>query len=340
VSSASAILNGGRRERFHAATVEKVCEAAREIGYQAHAGARLLRQGRSTLIGLAVRAEILHWHTINSLLIAAHAELSKRGWQPVIVDPEQMVPGKSFAPFPSPEMLAGIISIDMAMEKHVPSFYKVLSARLPVVALYPMQKSDVDWVTTDRAAGIEMAFDHLWKLGHRRIAFTEISPSASLTSREKILGWKRALRRVKLSPDAACFIALGETELAEKRSEKIMATLLAMRDQERPTALICGGDEVALRVLHLWSEAGRRVPAELSLVGFDDVQHAEYTVPALTTIAQPVAAVAQAAVERMSTLIELSRQEKTWTPQRQLIAPQLVIRSTTQHLKNGVENIA
>jgi DNA-binding LacI/PurR family transcriptional regulator len=330
-SSASAVLSGGRRDLFRAATVEKVYAAARELGYQAHAGARLLRQGQSTLIGLAVRTDILDWHSINSLLTAAHAELVRRGWQPVIVDPEQMVPDKSFAPFPSPEMLAGLISIDMAMENHVPSFYKVLGARLPIVALYPMlREAAVDCVTTDRAAGIEMAFDHLWELGHRRIGFIEVHPWESLTSREKLTGWKRVLRRRNLKPQEAHFFPADALLTPKERSDRVAKTLLGMSERERPTALICSGDEIALRVLHLWSEAGRRVPDELSLVGFDDVKHAEYSVPALTTVAQPVEAIARAAVERLSTLIELAGQEKTWQPQHRLIAPQLVVRKTTR----------
>jgi LacI family repressor for deo operon, udp, cdd, tsx, nupC, and nupG len=329
-SSASAVLNGGRRDLFRPSTVEKVYEAARELGYQAHAGARLLRQdkNRTTLVGIATHAEILNWHTVSSLIVATHTELLQAGFQPVLVIPEQMVPGKSFAPFPSPEMLAGIISIDMTMEHRVPDFYKVLTTRLPVVALYPVEDHLVDCVTTDRSRGIELVCEHLIELGHRRIAFAE---AQSFTGDMKIAAWKEACQEHGIECRSEYLISLDVEDHPIIRGEKAAQKLIEMRKEgnELPTALMCGSDEIALCAMRTLSKAGWRIGTDISVAGFDNERHAQYSMPSLTTVAQPAEAVAKAAVDRLGELIELGRGEKAWTPKQQLIAPQLMAREST-----------
>jgi DNA-binding LacI/PurR family transcriptional regulator len=329
-SSASAVLNGGQRDLFRASTVEKVYAAARELGYQAHAGARLLRQNKSrgTLIGIATHAEILNWHTVSSLIVATHTELVARGFQPVLVIPEQMVPGKSFAPFPSPEMLSGIISIDLTMEKRVPDFYKVLASRLPIVALYPVEDHVVDCVTTDRARGIEMVCEHLAKLGHRRVAFAEARYN---TGSVKIHAWQQACIKMGFEKSDDYFIPLEVSDHPMVRGEKAAQALLDMKQAGKvlPTALICGSDEVALCAMRTLTKAGWEIGKDISITGFDDQTHSQYAIPSLTTVAQPVGAVARQAVSRLIELIEIGREEKPWAPQQQLIPPRLMIREST-----------
>jgi DNA-binding LacI/PurR family transcriptional regulator len=329
-SSASAVLNGGRRDMFRASTVEKVYEAARDLGYQAHAGARLLRQNKSraTLVGIATHAEILNWHTVSSLIVATHTELLECGYQPVLVIPEQMVPGKSFAPFPSPEMLAGIISIDMTMEHRVPDFYKVLATRLPVVALYPLEDRVVDCVTTDRQRGIEMMCEHLAELGHRKIAFAE---AHYFSGDLKITAWKNACERLGADTGPDFFIPLSAEDHPMVRGEKAAQALIQMKEEGKdlPTALMCGSDEVALCAMRALTLAGWRVGQDISVTGFDGQLHAQYSIPSLTTVAQPVEQIACNAVARLSQLIGISREEKTWSPQYQLIAPRLIARESS-----------
>jgi LacI family transcriptional regulator len=330
-SSASAVLNGGQVDLFRPATVEKVLKAARELGYQAHAGARLMRQSRSNLVGIATRTDILEWHTVASLTIAAHKELTRQGLQAVLVSPEQMVPGESFAPFPSPEMLAGIISVDLAMERSVPSFYKVLGERLPIVALYPLHESAVDCITTDRTAGIVIAFEHLWELGHRHIAFAEIGIAHSLTATAKMRGWQQICEKYNSTGTQLSYIELREDKDPIERGMILAKQIIDMRAEDRPTALICGGDEIALVVLSQFASAGLRVPDDISVVGFDNVRETRYSYPPLTTISQPIAEVAAAAVTRLKALLKLKATDRQLeTACEVLIEPQLIVRESTK----------
>jgi DNA-binding LacI/PurR family transcriptional regulator len=290
------------------------------------------------LIGIATHAEILNWHTVSSLIVATHTELMRCGYQPVLVIPEQMVPGKSFAPFPSPEMLAGMISIDMSMEKRVPDFYKVLTTRLPVVALYPVEDQLVDCVTTDRALGIEMVCEHLASLGHRRVALAEAD---SGTGKIKIRAWRQAGKKLGFVESSGNFIPLSEAEHPITRGNRAAQTLLRMKEEGKPlpTALVCGSDEVALCAMRTLTQAGWRIGCDLSITGFDDERHAQYSTPSLTSVAQPVEEVARRAVSRLSRLIEIGREEKAWAPQQQFIAPRLVARESTGKPFTGKSSI-
>lgn len=327
-TSVSDILQRGQRDRYRDETVERVIEAAQRMGYQAHAAARLLRQGSTTLVGIAVRTEVLGRESVNPIVLAVEAELAKRGYQPILIDPSHMVPANSHAPFPSPDMIAGIISADLAMESQVPDFYKILTVRLPIVALYPLHSAHIDCVTTDRARAIEMAVEHLVGLGHRRIAFAEVMRADGVTSAPKMEGWNRARRKYDLEFHPGYEISLPDHGRIRELGEEAAQTLLALKP--RPTALVCASDEIALGAIRHLSAQGVRLPAELSIVGFNGSRQGEYTYPALTSVAQPVTQIARVATERLLKLIELKRAGKTWKTCQQMIEPVLVNRESTE----------
>lgn len=328
-STASDILNRNRHDLYRPETVARVQEAAKKLGYQVHSGARSLRLQNSTVIGLAMRPEMLDWHTVNSLIVATYSELSARGLQPVIVDAEQMVPGKTIASFPSPDLLAGVISVDLALEEQTPDFYKVLAAKLPVLALYPVRSREIDYVTTDRAAGIEKAVEHLVDLGHRRIVFAEVVDSNLLTVTAKQQGWEKACHKHNL--DAQCIVPLVIAESVKERGEKIASTLQEMkRNGTPPTALLTAGDEVAFWIMRNLPSAGWKIGHDLSLVGFDNIAFAKYSSPALTTVAQPVREIAKRAVLRLVKMIEANRKGEVLPVQRTLLKPEIIIRESSK----------
>lgn len=328
-STVSDVLNGQRRDLYRPETVAKVMETAQRLGYQAHAGARMMRQKQTTAVGIATCASILNWPSVNQLSVATHRELTASGLQTVIVDAEQMVPAKSFAPFPSPDLLSGLISLDFALEKQTPNIYKVLSTRLPIVALYPVKSAEIDFVTTDRAKAMMMAVEHLVELGHSRIAFVTL-PDSSPTTRAKIKGWKSACRKFQL--DGKYFFELPVVQSMRDQAEYIRYKLESWRGQgSAPTALICPSDEIALWTMHRLRPGNWDIPRDLSVVGFSNVEQCEYACPPLTTVEQPVAEIARVAVERLRVLMEFNEQGNSWQAQDKLIEPRLVIReSTTQ----------
>jgi DNA-binding LacI/PurR family transcriptional regulator len=159
-----------------------------------------------------------------------------------------------------------------------------------------MNGFDVPSVGVDERAAGELATQHLIELGHRRIGFVA-GPEHYLPTRWKASGRETALRAAGLEPDG--LVAHGDFGVPGGRAA--FAELL--RRDDPPTAVICSSDVMAIGVLQEAGDQGLRVPRDLSVVGFDGIA-AEWTQPRLTTIEQPIAEIAETAVEALRRLIE------------------------------------
>ena len=148
----------------------------------------------------------------------------------------------------------------------------------------------------ERVAG-EVATRHLIELGHRRIGFVA-GPGHYLPTRQKAVGREHALRAAGLEPD-------GLVAHAAFTVDGGRAAIRALLDRaDPPTAVICSSDLMAIGVLNEAVQRGLRVPEDLSIVGFDGVDAAEWTYPLLTTVEQPIAEIAETAVTALTTLID------------------------------------
>jgi DNA-binding LacI/PurR family transcriptional regulator len=167
---------------------------------------------------------------------------------------------------------------------------RVAAAQIPLVLIDPPEEpaADVLSVGTTNWQGGLTATRHLIELGHRRIA-TIAGPDTFWSSRARLAGYRSAL-------DAA---GLGAGEELVRRAEfcapggREQGGLL-LDLPEPPTAIVAGNDSQAFGVLQALGERGLRCPADLSVVGFDDVSVASWATPALTTVRQPLAAMAAA----------------------------------------------
>jgi DNA-binding LacI/PurR family transcriptional regulator len=189
----------------------------------------------------------------------------------------------------------------------------------PVVCL----DRDVDFPTiplvqVDNRLGARLATDHLVSLGHTRIA--HITGAPARISDERIAGYLEALQRAGIAPDPA-LVAQGD--FTEAGGHAAMRALL--ESNARFSAVFCANDLSAMGALGSVLSSGRKVPLDLSIVGFDDVRLAPYTSPPLTTIHQPAAEIARYATELLLALIRGEHPETM----RRLFAPTLVVRAST-----------
>ncbi len=171
---------------------------------------------------------------------------------------------------------------------------------------------DVPCVSVDERHAGFLATRHLIALGHRRIGFVA-GPADYLPTREKAAGRLDALSREGLSPDG--LVVNGEFTLEGGR--RSARTLLSRPD--RPTAVICSSDVIAIGVLQVARELGLRIPSDLSVVGFDGIEAATWVEPELTTIAQPIDQIASTAVELLRSVIS----DPTRSLPRVLLQPRL-----------------
>ncbi len=146
-------------------------------------------------------------------------------------------------------------------------------------------------VRVDNVAAAVMATRHLLDLGHRRIACLA-GPRISLTAADRVKGYRRALEGAAVPIDPGLIREVG---FAPAGTRAAVSALFGVPGA--PTAVVAPNDQVAIGVVRALHELGLRVPADVSVVGFDDTPVASFTVPSLTTVAVPTYDLGRTAVE-------------------------------------------
>jgi DNA-binding LacI/PurR family transcriptional regulator len=149
----------------------------------------------------------------------------------------------------------------------------------------------------ERGAG-HLATEHLLELGHRRIGFVA-GPERFLPTQQKAEGRATALKRAGLSPQPGL---IAHDEFSVEGGRRALRALLA--GSEQPTGIICSSDVMAIGALQEAYANGLRVPEDLSIVGFDGISAVTWTQPPLTTIEQPIEAMAEMALNALWSLVE------------------------------------
>lgn len=175
-------------------------------------------------------------------------------------------------------------------------------------------------ISVDNAVGTELATRHLLELGHRRLAFVSGS-LRSVNRRARFSGFETALEQLVWSGGSGDgFGDLDFPELGRTAARELLAT------ERPPTAIVAVNDMCALGVSAGARDAGLRVGQDISVVGFDDIVLADLATPPLTTVRQPLPAMADAAFAHLRAGIERS---DPLTGQSLLMRPELVVRAST-----------
>jgi DNA-binding LacI/PurR family transcriptional regulator len=189
---------------------------------------------------------------------------------------------------------------------------------VPIVVLNRSAPDDsCDSVSNDNIAGAGLAVEHCTDLGHRHIALIE--GGAGIAARTRFEGYLRAMRRLGL----ADHILTAQGAHTEEGGRRGVEELL--RAEPFPTAIFASNDLCAIGALDALEEAGLSIPDDVSLIGFDNTTLAALRHISLTSINQPGGDMGRSAVERLWERIDGERT----TPQHDVVAPDLVVRSTT-----------
>ncbi len=192
------------------------------------------------------------------------------------------------------------------------------AAEAPVVVLgASWAPPGVGSVDSDNRLGAALATAHLADLGHRRVAFLGACPDTSNT-RDRLAGFREALAARGLAPSGEAFEleALGVGEATEARLLDLVA--------EGTTAVFAAGSRLAMGLLGLARRVGLRTPEELSIVAYDDPDFLSLAYPAITTVRQPLAQMAERACDSL-----LSPSGGSPPLGAALLAPVLVVRGST-----------
>jgi DNA-binding LacI/PurR family transcriptional regulator len=211
----------------------------------------------------------------------------------------------------------GVIAI--APKQVVTNALAQVPTSLTCVAVGGAGQSDgAPTVCIDNAAGARLATQHLLDLGHATVHHAA-GPLDWPESHERIEGWRRTLY--------AAGAVVPPVEPGWWDAESGYAQGRAMAADPRVTAIFCANDRIALGVLRAMHEAGKRVPEDVSIVGFDDMPDAGYFLPPLTTVRQDFGELGRRALALL--LEHLTSADGTPAPDKILVSPVLVARASS-----------
>lgn len=309
-------------EKVSARTLAKVRSAILETGYAPNPLARNFRRGRTNLVMVVLPSigDPFFTDVMRGIRKAAKA----RGYSVLIEETQRNT-------MTADEISAMLVSKQtdgiILLASTSPFGTEILSAkshrRLPIVIgceTVSPELSDFPSVHIDNIAAAMEATRHLVDHGHRRIAMIR-GEADSLLTRDRELGYRQAMQEAGLAIDAG-WVVEGDMTL----DGAIHATGELLANDQRPTAIFCANDEMAIGALHAIKAAGLDVPRDLSLIGFDDVRYAAVMDPPLTTIAQPAEEIGERVMQRLCREIDDEAEENA-APE--IVPHQLVIRDST-----------
>ena len=306
-------------------TALRIRTLADELGYRPNPVARMLTQRRTRTIGvltpqaLAVTFENPFFSTF-SAGVAGAAEAA--GYALHFISPLN----GSLAGAVNRATVDGVVVVGLSANH--PEVEEIRRAGLPMVLVDSTAQFAQASVEVDDEGGARLAAEHLLGLGHRSFVVLSIEPSDrgvsddepdSVPSR-RLRGYRAALAAAGISlPDEAVLtseatIPGGSAAFAETWDAG-----------QRPTAILAMSDGIAIGAMRAARDRGLSVPADISVVGFDDVELAKFADPALTTIHQPIRRKGEYAVERLLALLDGSLPSGP----AEVLATRLVVRAST-----------
>ena len=198
--------------------------------------------------------------------------------------------------------------------------HSLLAVRTPMVIVdRDLEHVAADLVRIDHELGAYLATSHLLQLGHQHIACIS-GPAETSVARMRLAGYHRAMQEANLDVPPSWIV---ESDFTGPSGYRAARQLLG---QNRPTAIFAANDMVGIGVLRAAAELNVRVPAELSVIGFDDIQMSQYVYPALTTVGQSILQLGEQAAQVL--LRRISAQSHAPVEQF-IVAPSIVLREST-----------
>jgi LacI family transcriptional regulator len=316
IATVSRVLNG--REDVSLETRETVQRVIREHGYMANRSARGLSAGRTGLVGVLV--PLVHPAYFSSILAGAAEALYEQDMR-LLLSPTLHLHDREVSLLDRITHGTTDGALLVLPEESSSELTALLDQGYDFVVVDPRDPLDerVPAVSAAHASGADQAMRHLLELGHRRIGAIT-GPAFWVATKDRLRGYQAALAAAGLMPQPelvvqADFEIPGGVAAAER--------LLAL--PEPPTAIFAFNDNLAIGAIRAARARGLRVPEDLSVVGFDDIEYATVVSPALTTVRQPLAEMGRMAVSMLVRLLERQRFETLHVE----LGTRLVVRDST-----------
>jgi LacI family transcriptional regulator len=291
-AAASYVLNGRSDGQVSPATAARVRAAAEALGYRPNSAARALRTRRNGIVGL-VMGEVHNNLPPVGAMAGAHDAAQENGVSLLVTNAPSTRAGlsRAFDDLLGRQVDSIVVAVAGTRRIAVPEVPD--DTRLLLVNAFPLP-SGTPCVLPDEEAGGRVAAEHVLAHGHRRVAFLAGVVDMWATT-ARVAGFRAALAAAGLPYDEE-LVRYGTYRIGSGHA----LAREVLRGPDRPTALICGNDRMALGALLAAAEAGLHVPGDLSIMGYDDEpQLASEAVPALSTVRLPYEEMGEWAVRRL-----------------------------------------
>jgi LacI family transcriptional regulator, repressor for deo operon, udp, cdd, tsx, nupC, and nupG len=318
VGTVSRVLN--RREgsiKISQATMTRVLEAAQRLGYQPNPFATALRTQRTGVLGAIIRD--IGDPFLSLLARALQLAAQEQGYELLLghADYDSHTAQRQLT-FMLNHWFDGLFLLGN-LPGDTTLLAQVQQSRTPCIAVASGSETSVPLVALDEIHGTFLGLDYLFHLGHRRLAFVGMVEHAGVS--ERLTTFRQYVHERKLAwhdTYEQCYTHMHSDTTGCLRQ------LLSLSSP--PTAIFCASDVLALRTISVAWQLGFHLPDQLSIIGFDDIEQAAESVPALTTIRQPVHLMAQEAVSMLRELIDGSPNDAR--KYRRIVQPELIVRDS------------
>ncbi len=314
-ATVSRVLSGAPAARsIPKKTQERIFAAAAELKYSPNLLARSLRSQRSLTVGVIVPEVSEGYATL--VLSGIEQRLMEAGFFYFLVSHHHRPEGiEQCQQMLLARAIEGLIAVDTPLTHRAP---------VPTVTVSGHHEPEgVTNIVLDHDRAAELAIAHLMELGHQSIAFIKgQSFSSDTEDRWKAIKLAMSAHGLRIAPSLVTRLE----GLEPTHDPGYLATRKLLAAGTKFSALFAFNDTSAIGAIRALREAGLRVPQDVSVVGFDDVQSAAYQNPALTTVRQPLRTMGVLAAEQL-----LQQIGSTGTPavQQIMVAPELIVREST-----------
>lgn len=318
VGTVSHVVN--HPDRVQPKTRQRVEQAIAELGWVPNPQARALRSGRSRTIGLAVMDVANPFFA--DLLRGAQARFEEAGYTATIGDADNRLAReahllRSFLG----QRLSGVILGPIGALP--PEVAALTDAGVPTVLVDRIGGEDCCTIGVDDIAGGHLAGEHLVETGHRRIAFVG-GPAELPQVAQRLTGLQRACRNGGVE-----VIEVPTPALDFPSGREAADRIAAMDPASRPTGILCANDLLAIGMLQGCVSHGLRVPEDVALIGYDDIEFAAAAAVPLSSVAQPRRDLGTRAADLLLQEIEDRNEGREHTHRQVVLDPHLVVRASS-----------
>jgi LacI family transcriptional regulator len=299
----------------------KILAIAAELGYRPNMMARALRGNRSLLIGVLAQNITSLFHS--QILLGVNAAAIERGYRVFLGHVERQVDvAIDYGSMFEQSQTDGILIIGEL--KGDPDAFKILAQQHRHIVTISDRLTDHHFpgVYSDSNIGTQLAMNHLWELGHRRIVC--MTDPNIRDGQIRADAYERYMRERGFG-DAAQVIVTGRSFQAGL--ETGLQFFNTLHGNDNPTAIFATTDSIAIGLLQAAFQLSIRVPDQVSIVGFDDIDFAAFTIPPLTTVRQAGRELGQVGANLLIDMIERASEQ----PKLEdiVLTPTFVVRQST-----------